>query len=271
MGAGLSRHARSVRTLGPPTPASAGTAGGPHALSRWPRARRPQREICVWKGARLGGPGGAGEEKVQRERHKKGWKAPGALAAVAAPSPLPTLFSTHPPLPQSRLQRRSAAGPSPPEGQGGRPAPEPRRGSGRRRRTPVPPAAGAARVLPRPGSASRCARGPPRVPGGRGVPLGSAPLPEARPLLPSSLLPVGRRPAVRPSPPRRAMATGEGAKGTRASLSGLGGGGSSGPSRSGEERGELCRPAKYPALGRTVPWRRRGGSQGRASGCSGSA
>lgn len=198
MGAGLSRHARSVRTLGPPTPASAGTAGGPHALSRWPRARRPQREICV-EGRAARRPGGAGEEKVQRERHKKGWKAPGALAAVAAPSPLPTLFSTHPPPapipPPAPVRRRSvpaggpggAAGPRASPRQ--RPAP-PNAGPACRGRGPSSPEARLCFSL-REGAAPRCGRE--GCAARLGAPPGGAPAPS---LVSSARRATAGRPAV---------------------------------------------------------------------------
>lgn len=211
-----------------PFPTSGG--GGFRAGRRQPRAPADPRERERRGGARRAG-GRRGEGKVAR----RGGAPSLAPVTVRAGGALPALHRASRPglrarrrsrrsrggslLPRSSPPlRRSAAGPSPPDGRGGgRPRASPR--SGRRRRTPVagaraPPARAAARVRPSPALLGAARRSRPAC-GREGC--SARPLPEASPPLPSSLLLVGRRPAVRPSPPRRAMAKGEG-EGRRAAF-----------------------------------------------------
>lgn len=196
MGAGLSRHARSVRTLGPPTPASAGTAGGPHALSRWPRARRPQREICVEGRAarRPGGGGGKGSEgKAQRgvEGARRARRRRGGFSP-----PYPLFHTPPPPIPPPAPVRRRSVPAGGPGGAAGprasprqRPAP-PNAGPACRGRGPSSPEARLCFSL-REGAAPRCGRE--GCAARLGAPPGGAPAPS---LVSSARRATAGRPAV---------------------------------------------------------------------------
>ena len=208
--------------------------------SRWRPRAQPQRE---WKRRAARSRGGGGKGKGARRR--------------GGDSPFP-------PLPL----RRSAVGPSPPEGGGRRPAPSLTAAAGAvERRSPVPTSArasapGAARVLPGPALLFGAPE-PPSVSGGRGARHG----PSRRRTRPSPFAPspAGRRPAVGPSRIRWPDGLSGGGRGFAGRPSGPAGGGSCrGPSRTGGEEGGFRLRAKFPAPGRAAPGAAEENSGGRA-------